>query len=183
MKIGGKLTKIIITVVVIAAVISVAFIVFKGSGKRTIVTSSNLREVIYVSELSTGEFRYNGVVSIPKKDNPEKVDYSVKYNSTVKMGIDASDIEFQIDKKNKTIKPVIPPIKINDVVIKEGSISTIPENTTAKLKDVLSSCKNDAKNEASKNEKLIETANSNLQDSITALLTPILKKSGYKIVW
>ena len=37
--------------------------------------------------------------------------------------------------------------------------------------------------EANQNKKLIETAKSNLQDSITALLTPLLKEAGYKIVW
>lgn len=53
----------------------------------------------------------------------------------------------------------------------------------AKLKDTLSYCKEDALKEANQNEKLIETAKSNLQDSITALLTPLLKEAGYKIVW
>lgn len=183
MKIGNKLLKVIIFAMIIVAVIAVAFVAFKSSGKRTIVTSSTLREVISISELSTGEFYYNGVVSIPEKDNPEKTDYSVKYDSIVKAGIDANNIDFEIDKKNKTIKITIPQIKINDIIIDEGSISTIPENATGKLKETLSYCKEDAMKEANQNETLIEIAKSNLQDSITALLTPIVKESGYKIVW
>lgn len=183
MKMGSKILKIIIPSVIAVAIIAIVFIAFKNSGKRTIVTSSTLREVISISELSTGEFYYNGVVSIPKKDDSEKTDYYVKYDSTVKAGIDASDIDFEIDKKNKTIKPIIPQIKINDITVNEGSISTIPENATGKLKETLSYCKKDAMNEANKNNKLIETAKLNLQDSITALLTPIIKESGYKIVW
>ena len=183
MKIGSKFLKTIILVTIAVAVIAVVLVTFKGYGKRTIVTSSTLREVISINELSTGEFYYNGVVSIPKKDDSGKTDYSVKYNSIVKAGIDASDIDFEIDKKNKTIKPIISQIKINDITIDDDSISTIPENATGKLKEALSHCKEDALNEANQNTKLIETAKSNLQDSITALLTPIVKESGYKIVW
>ena len=183
MKINSKVFKFIIFTVLTATVIIVALFLLKNSGKKTIVTSSTLREVISISELSTGEFCYNGVVSIPEKDNPSKTDYSVKYDSTVKAGIDANNIDFKIDEKNKTIRPIIPQIKINDVIINEGSISTIPENATAKLKETLLYCKEDALNEASKNQKLMEIAKSNLQDSITALLTPIIKQNGYKIVW
>lgn len=183
MKLSKKLLKSIIAAVAIIVVVIVAFIFFGPSVKRTIITTSTLREVVSISELSTGEFCYNGVVSIPEKDNPEKTDYSVKYDSTVKAGIDAKDIDFKIDRKNKSVTPIIPEIKINDVIIDDGSISTIPENATAKLKDTLSYCKEDALKEANQNEKLIETAKSNLQDSITALLTPLLKEAGYKIVW
>lgn len=48
---------------------------------------------------------------------------------------------------------------------------------------MLAYCKEDALEKATQNEKLIETAESNLRDSITALLMPILKESGYEIVW
>lgn len=183
MKLSKKLLKTIIIAMLVIAVAAVAFIIFGPSGKRTIITTSTLREVVSISELSTGEFCYNGVVSIPEKDNPEKTYYSIKYDSTVKAGIDAKDIDFKIDRKNKSVTPIIPEIKINDVIINDASISTIPENTTAKLKDTLSYCKEDALKEANQNEKLIETAKSNLQDSITALLTPLLKEAGYKIMW
>lgn len=183
MKLSKKLLKTVIIAMLVIAVAAVAFIIFGPSGKRTIITTSTLREVVSISELSTGEFCYNGVVSIPEKDNPEKTYYSIKYDSTVKAGIDAKDIDFKIDRKNKSVTPIIPEIKINDVIINDGSISTIPENATAKLKDTLSYCKEDALKEANQNEKLIETAKSNLQDSITALLTPLLKEAGYKIMW
>ena len=178
----GKKILIAITVVVTVFVI-VAFIVFRQTDKKIIITTSTLREVVNISELSTGEFCYNGVVSIPKEKNPEKIDYSVKYDSTVKAGIDAEEVDFKIDMENKTITPVIPAIKITDVIIDDGSISTIPENETANLKEVLAYCKEDALEKATQNEKLIETAESNLRDSITALLMPILKESGYEIVW
>ncbi len=181
MKLSKKL--FIIAAILAIAVAIVAFLFFGPSGTKKIITTSTLREVISISELSTGEFCYNGVVSIPHKDHPEKSDYSVKYDSTVKAGIDAKDIDFKIDRKNKTVTPIIPAIQINDVIINDGSISTIPQNVTATLKDALSYCKEDALKEANQNEKLIATAKSNLQDSITALLTPLLKKAGYTIIW
>ena len=162
MKLSKKLLKSIIAAVAIIVVVIVAFIFFGPSVKRTIITTSTLREVVSISELSTGEFCYNGVVSIPEKNRRT---------------------DFKIDRKNKSVTPIIPEIKINDVIINDGSISTIPENATAKLKDTLSYCKEDALKEANQNEKLVETAKSNLQDSITALLTPLLKEAGYKIMW
>ena len=145
MKLSKKLLKSIIAAVAIIVVVIVAFIFFGPSVKRTIITTSTLREVVSIS--------------------------------------DAKDIDFKIDRKNKSVTPIIPEIKINDVIINDGSISTIPENATAKLKDTLSYCKEDALKEANQNEKLVETAKSNLQDSITALLTPLLKEAGYKIMW
>ena len=183
MKLSKKLLKTIIIAILVIAVAAVAFIIFGPSGKRTIITTSTLRKAVSISELSTGEFYYNGVVSIPEKNNPEKTDYSVKYDSTVKLGIDTKDIDFKIDRKNKTITPVIPEIKINNVEIDESKISTIPANTTAKLKEVISICEDDSVKKAGKNKMLLETAKSNLKDSIAALLTPLLKETGYKIGW
>lgn len=186
-----KLTKKLIgTGAISIAVVAVAVIAVIGavkasnsSGKRTVITTSSLKEVIQISELSTGEFCYNGIVSIPKKDNENKTEYSAKYDSTVKAGIDAKDIDFVIDHDNKTVNPVLPDISIIDVLIDEKSISTIPENATAKLKETLTACKEDALKEARESKELVEIAKSNLQNTITALLTPVLKESGYDIVW
>ena len=112
MKLSKKLLKSIIAAVAIIVVVIVAFIFFGPSVKRTIITTSTLREVVSISELSTGEFCYNGVVSIPEKDNPEKTDYSVKYDSTVKAGIDAKDIDFKIDRKKSLLRQLYPKLKL-----------------------------------------------------------------------
>lgn len=183
MKITKKLLSIIIAILVLAVTAIIGIMIIKSSNKKAIITTSTLREVISISELSTGEFCYNGVVSVPKKDKPEKTDYSIKYDSTIKAGIDAKDVDFKIDNDNKTITPILPEIVINDVSIDEKSISAIPEDATAKLKDALKSCEEDAIKEANQNNELIETAKSNLKDSITALLTPLIKEAGYTIVW
>ena len=187
MKLTKKLigTGAISIAVVVVAVIAVMGVIklSKSSGKRTVITTSSLKKVLSISEFSTGEFCYNGIVSIPKNSDKNKTDYSVKYDSTVKAGIDAKDIDFVIDNDNKTITPVLPDISIKDVLIDEKSISTIPENATAKLKETLSVCKEDALREAKENNELLDIAKTNLQNTISALLTPIAKESGYKIVW
>ena len=100
MKLSKKLLKAIIAATAVIVVVIAVFIFFAPSVKKSIITTSTLREVVSISELSTGEFCYNGVVSIPEEDYPEKTDYSVKYDSTVKAGIDAKDIDFKIDRKN-----------------------------------------------------------------------------------
>ncbi len=183
MKKFKKFLKLLVAVIIIIAVAFVAYKFLLPKGEKTIITTSTLRDVMSISELSTGEFYYNGVVSVPKKFNSDKIDYSLKYDSTVKAGINTDDIEFEIDSDKKTITPILPEIKINDVIIDSSSISAIPADTDVNLKTAISYCKEDALNEANSSEKLKETAESNLQDSITAILTPILKESGYEIVW
>ena len=183
MKKFKKYLKLLVAVVIIIAIAFVAYKFLLPKGEKTIITTSTLRDVMSISELSTGEFYYNGVVSVPKKFNSDEIDYSLKYDSTVKAGINTDDIEFEIDSDKKTITPILPEIKINDVIIDSSSISAIPADTDVNLKTAISYCKEDALNEANSSEKLKETAESNLQDSITAILTPILKESGYEIVW
>ena len=61
MKFSKKLLKAIIAAVAVIAVAIVAFTFFSPSVKRRIITTSTLREVVSISELSTGEFCYNGV--------------------------------------------------------------------------------------------------------------------------
>jgi len=185
-KVSKKLLGIILAVVAVVGIILGIVLIAnqpKPKEEKKILTTSTLKEVIDISELSTAEFYYNGVVSVAQKNNPNKIAYSVKYDSTVKVGIDAEKIRFEIDAEQKTVRPILPEIVINSVEISQKSISTIPEKTDAKLKDVLQLCQNDAKTKANKNEDLIQTATVNLQNTLTALLTPILSENGYTIIW
>lgn len=182
-KITKKLLIIVVSAIVLCAIVAFFVLILNRSDEKTIITSADLREVISISELSTSEFFYNGIVPIPSTDNPEKIICSVKYDSTVKVGVDSKDIDFKIDQDNKTITPILPEIKINDVLISESSISTIPANATVKLKDTLIACKEDSLNEANQKSELVELAKSNLKDAITALLAPIIKETEYTLVW
>lgn len=93
------------------------------------------------------------------------------------------DVKFDIDKKNKTVKPILPEIKVNIATPDEESFRYIPQNPDMSMKDIITLCKEDAINEANNSELLYQTAEENLQSVIEALLSPILESSGYTIVW
>ena len=150
---------------------------------KDVVTSSRLEKAINIDNLSTAEFIYNGIAEKRKEKKPEKVEYYISYNATVKVGINMEDVKFDIDKKNKTVKPILPEIKVNIATPDEESFSYIPQNPDMSMKDIITLCKEDAINEANNSELLYQTAEENLQSVIEALLSPILESSGYTIVW
>ena len=86
-----------------------------GKGE-TIVTESTLEKAVEVSDLSVAEYNYNGVYEHHEEDS-DKVDYRIKYNAVVKVGINMGDIKFTIDEENKTVTPVLPELTINDVIV------------------------------------------------------------------
>ena len=131
----------------------------------------------------TAEFIYNGVAEKYEEDDPEKVMCYISYESSVKVGIQMQDIQFNIDEEKKTVKPILPEITVNTVSLDENAISYIPEDPDIPMKDIITLCKNDAMNEAAHSEELRETAEENLKAVVEALLSPLLDHAEYTLVW
>ena len=94
------------------------------------------------------------------------------------------EIQFDIDKKKKTVKPILPEIKLTpNVITSADSPSFIPEDTSIELKEVLIVCEKDAQEEAEKSTELMDVAKENLRNTVEALLFPIVESNGYKIIW
>lgn len=147
------------------------------------VASARLEKAIDINELSSTEFVYNGIAQAYRDSEKTKVKYNICYDATVKVGIQMTEIKFEIDEKNKLIKPILPSMSINNVILDPSSISYIPENATVDLKEAFSICKADVENEAQKNGELLEAAKENIKSTIEALLYPVLDAEGYKISW
>ncbi len=77
---------------IILALVFVICTILSGCAKKNVVTSSNLIDAVEIDELYGSEFVYNGVTQIPVERN----NYNIKYNSTVKVGINTSDLSFDI---------------------------------------------------------------------------------------
>ena len=152
------------------------------SGRRQTVTRTKLEKAINISELSTAEFVYNGIVQVYQEDGGN-LKYNVRYDASVKIGIQMDKVGFEVDEKTKTIKPVLPEISINNISIDPSNIGYIPENATVDLKEAFAACKKDAQEEASKTKELYVVAEENVKSTIEALLYPILESNGYTIVW
>ena len=161
-----------LAIIIIIATIIIPLIANKSNSAK-IVTSSQLEKAVNISDLSTAEFVYNGIA--------EK--YNIKYDASVKVGINMNDIDFNIDNSNKTITPILPEIKINSISVDESSLSYIPKNPDMELNEILDCCQIDAQNEASNTDELYDTAKENLQTVVEALLKPITDTKGYKIKW
>lgn len=170
-----------VALIIIFGITRVTGVLDKGTAKT--ITSSTLTDAIDISELSTAQFTYNGIAEMFKDEEKKKVQCHIKYNAKVKAGIDMKKVEFHIDKEDKTVKPILPDLKITSNITDETTLSFIPSDTSVELKDVLVICEEDAKNEALKSQELFASAEENLKSIIEGLLYPVLNPQGYKVVW
>ena len=171
---------LIIAVVIVAVVLGPTLL--HKFQKKNIITSSQLQEAIDISELSTAEFVYNGIVE-KYDEEKQKIECQIAYDARVKVGIDMKQVTFEIDEDNKTVTPVLPDISVNIASIDPESLSYIPKNPNMELDEIVKLCKADAIEEANNTPKLYETAEENLRTTIEALLIPLLDSAGYSIQW
>ena len=170
-------------VVAALAVAAWFFLVNPNKNKATVITESQLKEAVEIDQLSTAEFEYNGIAEVYKEKKKEKIDYRVKYNSTVKVGVNFSEINFEINNENKTIKPILPEIKIQNITVKPEGMSFIPDDAKGDINKVRSVCEDDATKEAKNSKELFEIAKENLKNTVEALLKPLIENDGYTIIW
>ena len=177
------ITKVVLIIILIILVVIVLPIKLRKK-KQTIITSATLTKAVDISELSSAKFTYNGIADAYKDENKEKIKCRIRYDAVVDASINMKEIQFEIDKKNKTIMPILPEIKLTpNVITNVDSPSFIPENTSIELKEVLTVCEKDAQEEAGKSEELMNVAKDNLKNTVEALLFPIVEANGYKIIW
>lgn len=172
----------IIVILLVFAFIARKFGIWDNREKK-IITSSTLTEAIDISELSSAQFVYNGIAEIYKDEEKTETKCHVRYNATVKAGIDMKAVTFEINHEAKTIKPVLPEINITSNTVDEKTFSYIPENSDVNLQEVLVACQEDALAESKQSSELLDLAKENLKSFIEALLLPIASSQNYKIIW
>lgn len=161
-----------------------AFILRPGQTEpaQEVVTISTLEKIIHTSELSTYTTAYNGIATVMNEKDPEEVDYYVAYEATVNAGIDFQDCTATLDAANNIILITLPEVGITDVTVDPGSLDYIFVNKKAETATVssqaLSLCKEDAKTESESQDALLDFAEENAKNVITALTQPLLEQSG-----
>ena len=93
------------------------------------------------------------------------------------------NVQFDVDKENKTITAILPDIELKVTVIDQQSMLLLPSDANVGIDDMLKYSKEDAENEARNSKELLETAQSNLKSTIEGLLLPITKAQGYILNW
>lgn len=193
-KLKGKLNKKIVIsvafVLVIVLALGVVLVVSSSQSKKSepdIITTANLKKIIEVSELSTYECIYNGIVTVNNAEKPDKIDYYVSYEAKVKAGINFEDVAVSVDNVNKKIVVDIPQVTIHSVSVDLKSMDFIFENKKAETSSVSSDaykkCEEDVKNETKTNDAIYNLAEENAKNIIEALLKPFVNQldAGYEI--
>lgn len=175
---------VVICVIVVILVVTILFsILFAKERKITTIAESSLKEVIETSELSTVEFIYNSIVTVPDEDGNPK--YHVAYEGTVKAGFDFNAITTEVDKENKKIVIVIPEIKINSVNINDETLDFIfikdKYDTETTFQEAYKTSYDDLEKKAEANEIIKQTAYENAIDNMKAIIMPLEAKlpNGY----
>ena len=171
----------------IIVIISIVVFIAKGIGvfdkkEKKIITSSTLTKTIDIAELSSAQFVYNGIAEIYEDEEKSDIKCHVRYNATVKAGIDMESVDWEINNDAKTIKPILPEIHITSNTVDEKTLSFIPENSDIELQEALIACQEDALTESKQSPELLNLAEENLKSVIEALLLPIASPD-YKIIW
>lgn len=170
----------VLIVLVAASVFGISWSL-RGKQETTYLSSAQLEEIVNISKLSSAEYTYNGVAEI--RDANGNVTQRIYYESRVSAGIDMRDIAFDVNSETKTVFPVLPDITIYDPSVDESSFEYMPSNPSMSLTEIISACKNDARNEIESHGQIYQTAKENLESTITALTLPLLEDYGYTIEW
>lgn len=174
--------------VIIVAIVFVVMLVLKDTGiddegEKTIITSSTLQKTVNIADLSTAQYSYNGIAQIYEDEAKEKLKCNIYYHARVKAGVDMSQITFEIDDENKTVKPSLPEIEITANLLDNMELEFMPGESDVSLQEARTVCKEDALNESKESSELYKVAEENLKNTIEALIYPLLNDQGYTVVW
>lgn len=185
-----KYKKIILVVAIVLILVAIIIGAVAIKGKRStpkIDATSVLQEVIAINELSTSAAVYNGVAEVRNKENPEKIDYYVAYEATVKSGIDFDKDKLDVlkNEEEKTLTIRIPEIRITDITVKYETMEFIfndkKANASTVTEEAYKACEEDVKKESEKQGEILVLAKENAITVIKSLTEPIARRMGYTL--
>lgn len=172
---------IALAAIVAVCALVVAPVIKARSNNPTILTESQLQNVVEINKLSTARSVYKGIAEKVSEDG--KVLYHVKYKSDVTAGINMSEISFSIDEDSKTVVTSLPEITINEPEVDVSTLEFFEQGIDADLKEALELCKTDAYEKVSQESDIKNLARENLKNTVKALMEPLLSSKGYRIEW
>lgn len=145
----------------------------------SVISESSLKQVLEIDELSTLEYCYNSIAAQMVEDS-EKVKYYVRYEGSVRLGIEFEDITFVINEEQKEIVVKLPEVKMIDHTVTPETMDFIfmkdKYETEVVTTEALKLCKADLENKAKSNSSLFRLARENAVSSIKALLCPWIEQ-------
>lgn len=179
----------VLVIIVTAVVVFLLQMAAKQENKPVIITASQLKKIISISNLSTYRAYYNGIARVMNDKKPDVIDYYVSYESTVDAGIDFEKIVISVDSEQKRINIVLPDVHITGLNVKAESLDYIFINKKAEefsvSREALLACEDDVKQESELQTKIYELAKQNAKNVLTALTKPIVEQldSDYILIF
>ena len=187
-----KLVKWVIILAVVVIVVIVGYKLacqlgwfgLKPKVETTILTSSQLEEVLQIDDLSVCSITYNGVAEVPQKNHPTKVAYYVSYEAEVKASINMADIDVHIDDnvgegQAKKVIVTLPQLQVKQINVDMASLDYMFVKKSANTADVseeaYAACIADAGSECRGNDVFLQMAKENCENTVRALLMPIIE--------
>lgn len=182
-----RLKRLIWILAVVAIIAAVAFViglsvVQQKNQPPEIVTLSTLQEIVNVSELSTYTAVYNGIATVNDENKPDSVKYYVSYEARVYAGIDFGALDIETDEEEKTIRIILPEVKISSVDVDIASMDFLfyddKANQSTVTQEAYNACELDAWQESEKQEAICDLAKDNACNVLKALITPLVEQDG-----
>lgn len=169
-----KIVLVAILFVILLILLGVVLPLTFGQDENQYFSESDLKRATNIEELSTVECVYDGIAEKGSQFLwAETVDYRVRYTASIRAYCDMTQIEYTKDDEVGVVTAKLPQIQISAPVIDEDSLSFLPENVNADIKEILEICKEDAANDMDA-DGMRQEAVLNLKDTIKALTEPIL---------
>jgi len=152
-------------------------------------SASNLIKIDEVSKFNLAKFKWDGIAKYYKDNNKFSVNTFIKYQAEIVATMNVDNFveeNIEIDEKSKIIFIKLPTIELIPTIIfkEEGdSFSFIPKSTNIEMKDIITTCENDAKEKVKERIKIMEIAKNNAKNTIEGLLLPLIEEEHYTIVW
>lgn len=143
------------------------------------------------SELTTEKMYYKGFITYDEGKIPFLThnSFSLVFEATISAGIDASEIEYDIDDDNQSITVIIPDAELKEPAVDTNSLE-IHDKSFAMLNQPAPDDLIVAQKEAVKSAKayaeqsdILDRANAQAKTVIKGLVDPIAELSGYKVYY
>ena len=180
-------TILIVVVIVLIVGLFVVPNLTRKDAPQNIVSENTLEKIVKTSKLSTYKTVYKGIVPVMNEKKPEKVDYYISYEATVKAGLDFEEINIVKNDETKKIIVDLPEISILEPIVKENLdyiIINKKVDENGLFAEALKLAKQDVSSESKKQSALLSYAEKNAENLITGLLSPFVEQlDGYEIVF
>lgn len=167
-------------VIAVACIAVLGFTQREPPGQAQVVTQSLLEDIIDVSNVSTYEAVYNGIVTVMNEKNEDKVDFHVSYEAKVKVGIDFNRIKVELDEELKRIIVTVPTVELQEPEVEISSLDFIfindKANTATVTERAYKACNADAAEESKEQKAIYDLAQEAAINFVDALIRPFVEQ-------